>query len=219
MPILAVFAVCAAITIFLLIRVYGDAERRKKRIMALRRMAKQMGLTFDREGDQSLLTTLGHFHLISQQRRKRIANINHGETERGEVAFFEFWYYTGISRNAPATSQSVAYFRSNTLNVPPFALRPERLAHKIASIAGYQDIDLRFHSEFSKKFLLVGEDEERIRTLFTDEVVSTIEERPDISIEANTNQLIVYRAGKLLKPPELTPFIEEASQIFQLFTS
>ena len=110
------------------------------------------------------------------------------------------------------------------MNLPQFALRPEYLFDKIGSALGYQDIDIDFESdrtgvEFSKKYLLQGKDEQKVRELFTPEVLGFFGGQYGVSTEGGGDQLIFYRLGKRIKPEDVRPFIEEGLEVFRLFAS
>ncbi len=194
-------------------------KQEKQRTEAFQAIAEQMGLGFYPKGDQSLIGAVDHFHLFSQGRSKRVLNMIYGETAYGELALFDYRYTTGGGKSSQTHMQNVVYFRADALSVPEFAMRPEHLFHKIGSVVGFQDIDFQSHPGFSSRFLLRGQDEAQVRNTFTDEIISDLERRPGISLEAKGSKLVFYRAHKNLKPPEITAFLDEAAQVFKLFTS
>ena len=97
----------------------------------MRELCGQLGLTFFPKGDETLLGRLAQFHLFSQGHSKKIKNMLHGETPDAEIAVFGYRYTTGGGKNSQTLSQTVMYFRSPSLRLPQFALRPERLFHRI----------------------------------------------------------------------------------------
>lgn len=62
--------------------------------------------------------------------------------------------------------RTVALFRDERLSLPQFSLYDENILHRIANLVGWQDIDFVEAPEFSKRFLLRGKEEMRIRDLF-----------------------------------------------------
>ena len=215
----------AAILIVIVWRQYE-----KQRTKEFKQVAEEMGFIFYPKGDDMQLrigvtARLSDFHLFSQGRSRKIRNMLHGVSEQLEVGIFGYRYTTGGGRSSHTVRQSVIYFRSPELNLPQFALRPENLFHKIGSALGYEDIDFesdRTGVEFSKKYLLQGKDEQKVRELFTTEVLGFFEGQDGISTEGGGDQLIFYRPapyGKRIKPEDVRPFMEEGLEVFRLFAS
>ena len=118
--------------------------------------------------------------------------------------------------------QSVICFQSPQLNLPKFQLCPEYFFHKIGSKLGSQDIDFESHptaAEFSKKYLLRGKDEQTIRALFTDTVLTFFAAHPDkVCVEGSDDQLIWYQPGKIIEPEDIPAFMKEGFEVFRVFT-
>jgi hypothetical protein len=103
----------------------------------------------------------------------------------------------------------VLSIEGSKLNFPKFELEPENTFHKIGQVFGYQDIDFESFPIFSKKYLLRGNDEAKIRELFTPEVIKFFERNQNIHIEAQGNTLIFYRPSKRCKPDEIKGFYQD----------
>ena len=126
-------------------------------------------------------------------------------------------YVTGGGKHTRVIRQTVICFRSPQLHLPEFALRPENLFHKMGAAFGYQDIDFDSHRKFPKKYLLRGNDEQKVREASTHELLSFFEAEEGISAEGGGDQLIFYRSGKRISPEDVRPFMEEGLQVFRLF--
>ena len=74
---------------------------------------------------------------------------------------------------------------------------------------GYQDIDFESFPVFSKKYLLRGSDEVKIRALFTPEVIRFFEKNQNIHIEGQGNTLIFYKPSKRCKTDEIKAFYQK----------
>ena len=71
---------------------------------------------------------------------------------------------------------------------------------------------------FSKKYLLRGEDEQTIRALFTDAVLTFFAAHPDrVLLEGSDDQLILYRSGIRIEPENIPAFMKEGFEVFRLF--
>ena len=99
-------------------------------------------------------------------------------------------------------------------------MRPEKWHHKLRSKLGYQDIDFESHPtavEFSKKYLLRGKDEQKIRALFTDTVLTFFAGHPDrVCVEGSDDQLILYRSGIRIEPEDIPAFMKEGFEVFRV---
>ena len=206
----------AALVVTILVCSYISEKRRTDKF---RLVAEELGLPFFPKGDQSLIDRLSDFHLFSEGHGKKIENTLHGDSGTVEVAIFGYKYTVGSGKNSSTKRQSVVYFRSASLDLPQFAVRPESFFHKIGGVFGYQDIDFESHAGFSKSYLLRGTDEEQVRETFNDEVLDFFEQNQGVSVEAARNDLIFYRASKRIKPTDVRQFMEEGFRVFRLFES
>jgi len=153
-----------------------------------------------------------------------------------EVRMFRFWQnehdHSGQSgrkgshffpESGRLPAQTVIWFRSPQLSLPSFVMRPEHVVHKIGSAFGYQDIDFdsnRTAADFSKKYLLRGADEHAIRSLFKDNVLDFFATHPGKPVlEGRGDRLILYRPGQLIRPENISVFLEEGLEVFRLFVS
>ena len=196
---------------------YLGQRAAKKRTSQFEQVALELGLSFLPQGDESLLDRQGGFHLFLRGRGRKIVNMLHGESDGVELAIFDYRYRTGNGKNSSTIKQSVIYFCSTTLHLPKFAVRQERLFHKIGELFGYPDIDFQSHSRFSKQYLLQGDDEAAVRAVFSDELLTFFENQQKISVEGNGDQMIFYRPGKRIAPDQCKRFMEEGFGVFTRF--
>ncbi len=189
----------------------------KKRSEALQAAAERMKFTFSRKGDPDLLDRLKGLHLFSQGHSKKIANVLMGKAGALDVAVFDYAYTTGGGQHSQQWRQTVILFESDDMGLPEFTLRPENVFHKIGQVFGYKDIDFDSHPEFSKRYLLRGENEEAVRATFGDDARSFYESDLKLSTEAAGRQLIHYRSGKRVSPDEISEFIKQGVRVLTLF--
>ena len=108
-------------------------------------------------------------------------------------------------------------FQSDLLDLPTFYLRPENFLDKIAGKLGFEDIDFDTSEEFSKSYLLKGEDEYSIRNIFNELVISFYETHKGICTEGKYNTLIYYQPNHRVKPEQIHDFMDLGYTIFDLF--
>ncbi len=191
----------------------------KKRTEAMRSVAGTMRFTFAEKPDDALRERLSHFHLFSQGRSKKIRNVLTGRAGEMDVRVFDYRYTTGGGKNSSTWRQTVMLCESAKMSLPKFALRPEHFFHKIGQVFGLQDIDFTTHPEFSKRYLLKGDDEREIRKLFDTDTLSFYESHGKLSTEAAGHQLIHYHASRRVPTETLSEFIREGVGVLTLLRS
>ena len=87
--------------------------------------------------------------------------------------------------------------------VPNFTLDREGLFEYILEFAGYKDIDISNHPDFSKRFYLAGKNEEKIRAFFTDELVLFFESNKQYHISATENGILIFGNERLSSVKEI----------------
>jgi len=207
---LVTFVLLIGVPVFFMLR------HEKKRTKQLSEISSDLKLSFYPDGKDSIFESIS-FGIFDYG---NVSNMMHGEASNAEFAIFDHRYtkqeHFSLRNNLPC-KQTAIYFNPTNLNLPRFTLSPENLLHKIGSAFGYQDIDFPTHPDFSKRFLLRGEDETKIRALFTNKLLNFLESQQKITIEGGGNQLILYRDNKRIRPEEWQNFIDQGFQFFDEF--
>ena len=103
-----------------------------KRTRSLKSKAKELNFPFYKKGDDSLLDKLKYFYLFSISDRHKIKNMLHQGNDELDIAFFDYSFVIGGGFNdgKPGTgatyATSAVYFCSTKLDLPQFALEPEK---------------------------------------------------------------------------------------------
>ena len=211
------FVIVGAIALLLGVIFVLASRTAKKRTEGMQAAADELGLAFFPEGDRQLIDQLAQFQLFSQGRSKRIQNMIHGKTEDVDVGIFDYQYTTGSGKHSHTSTQSVICFQSSRLQLPDFVLRPENLFDRIGDVFGYRDIDFDTHPAFSRSFLLRGNNEPRIRRMFSRDVLEYFEAHLGVGAEGSGSRLIYYRAAKKVRPEEVRSLLEQGFQVYSLF--
>jgi len=189
----------------------------KKRTEAVRQAALRLGFNFFPKGDPAFANEMSVFHLFQQGHTRLLKNLMRTAGTDSELAVFDYRYTTGSGKNQSTKNQTVIWFRSPVLNLPAFTLSPENILHKIGGLMGYQDIDFEHNPGFSKRYLLRGQDETRIRMIFNDRLLRFFEQKHPISAEGQGNRFIFFRSKKVVKPEVLNSFVEEGKALLDIF--
>jgi hypothetical protein len=198
MEILPVLAPILFVFVFLLVFVLVFFYQRKKereRTEAMRAVANFLKWNFADVAPWNMIANLDYFSLFNQGHGKQVKNFMYGEANGVKAAVFDYIYVTGSGKNRTTHFQTVTYLESANLRAPYFSLRPEGFFTKLLTAFGYQDIDFGQRPEFSKKYLLRGQEEMAIRQTFNDQLLSFFETYHGTSVDAGNNQLFVFRAG------------------------
>lgn len=183
-----------------------------KRTEALKAVANSLDLSFSKKGNKSLLSSQGQFQLFSLHSWRKVSNVMSGSINEIDVTIMDYRYQYGRHKRY----QTVILFQSTLLRLPSFVLQPEGLLHKIVSIIGYQDINFDSHPTFSKQYLLHGADEEAIRNIFTDKLLTFYAQRKGFSTECKGDKFIFYKDELEVSPQEIQTFLEEGAEAFRL---
>lgn len=189
----------------------------KKRAEALAQVAGELRLVFTPEGDETLMSEHGAFHLFSHGHSKKIKNLMRGTARDLNIAIFDYQYTVGGGKHRQTWSQTVISLQLQGRMLPAFSMRPEQVWHKVGSMMGYQDIDFESNPDFSKKYLLRGRDEAAVRSIFTNRVLMFFESEPGLCVEAEGRALIVYRHSVKVKPEDFRAFMDKGVQVAGFF--
>lgn len=107
--------------------------------------------------------------------------------------------------------------------IPSFSMEKEGVLgiifDKVMSFKGYKNIDFETYPDFSKKFLLHGNDESEIREFFTEEIIRFFENNHLFNIESNGEALFIFNKIKLARTDETIAFIDFGKELAGLFYS
>jgi hypothetical protein len=194
-------------------------ERRKNRLRRehLQAAAETMGLGFVPQADDAFWNRVAPFKLFNRGRDRKILNIVQGETDEFELTIFDYHYTTGGGEHQQRHRRVVTLMESNELRIPSFTMRPESMFDRLGSVLGMQDIDFSTHPTFSKMYLLKGEDEQGIREFFDDSILSLMERKEKLCIEAVPGKMIAYSSNRPPSPDQLKSLFAEALEVFGVF--
>jgi|SRR5215813_815452 len=207
------WAVLIALAVFLIIY---NRKKERERTQAMQQAAGALGWSFSPKAPMNYITGLGRFALFGQGHGKQIKNFMYGQAQGVKAALFDYTYVTGSGKNQQTHFQTVVYLEPVNFSVPFFSLRQENFFHRMLTAFGYQDIDFGQRPEFSRQYILRGQDELAIRQTFNDRVLSFFEGYPGTCVDAGGNQFVLYRAGYRFQPQEIEGFVGLALQIVSL---
>jgi len=216
LPVLApILFVVVFLFIFLLVYLY-QKKKERERTEAMQLVANQLRWNFAATAPMNMIAGLEQFNLFNQGHNKQIKNFMYGEANGVKAAVFDYIYVVGSGKNRTTHYQTVTYVEPVSLRVPYFTLRPEGFFTKVLTAFGYQDIDFGQRPEFSKHYLLRGQDEMAIRQCFSDGLLTFFETYQGTSVDAGNNQLFVFRANYRCQSQEVQNQLALALNIVNL---
>ena len=206
------------IVVFMLVGFIYSAWAGKRRKEGLTQTASEMGYTFLPEDKEfnGQLQAAGQFEIFSKGHSRKAYNILRGQRRDAQVAVFDYKHTTGGGRSSQTHHLTLALLTLSQAELVQFSLRPRRMFDKLASRFGQKEMNFESAIEFSKKYLVQGNDEEAVRRLFNPSVMALFEQQNNLSCEATATQLLVYRSDKTVKPEELRAFLDNATQFLEL---
>ncbi len=214
---LTLLPVAVGIIIAVLLVLFRRKQARV-RTQIMQAAAAQLGWTFSAAAPWNYITGLDRFTLFNQGHNKEIRNIMYGQASGIKTAVFDYMYITGSGRSTARHYQTVVYLEPANLALPYFSLRPERLMTKVLSAFGYQDIDFGQRPEFSRQYILRGQDEPAIRRTFNDRILSFYESYPGTSTDGGGNQLFLFRVGYQFQPQEIQGYVGLGLELMKLLS-
>ena len=100
--------------------------------------------------------------------------------------------------------------------IPEFTLDREGLLEKLYMLTGFRDINIKGHLDFSKRFFLFGEEEERIKAFFTDDLVRFFESNPYYHVESNGSSLLIFHKQRIAGLKEIKALIDFGSRLHKV---
>ena len=197
--------------------IYLGIRYEKERTSKLRHKAESMGLTFHEQVPEHIHREVRRLHLFNQGRSRKFKNSMYGNANGVDLAIFDYRYTVGSGKNSTTHHQSVICFRVPGMRAPKFELRPEHFLHRIGQAFGYKDIDFDTHPEFSRRYLLRGEDETAVRAFFTPDRLDYFEATPGVCVEADDDCVIFFRQRKRTKPEDVDHLLKDGFIVYKLF--
>ena len=164
---------------------------------------------------------LQKFHFFEIRPIERKYNCLQGTFNETDVSWeiADVTYNEGQAFTAETFNITMMVLKLNT-TIPVFTLEKEgvleKLFDRVMAFTGYKDIDFKMYPDFSKKFLLMGNNESEVRSFFTDEVIRFFENKQIFHLESNGDSLLIFDKIKLARTDETITFIDYGRELAKL---
>ncbi len=183
----------------------------------LRDLAREKDYQYTNDVDWNT-SYLKNFHFFETRPLERKSNCIKGTFKDLDVSWeiADVTFSEGAAFTAESFTTTLMTLRLNT-KIPIFKMEKEgvldNLIDRAMAYAGYKDLDLKMYPNFSKKFLLLANDESEIRSFFTDELIRFFESHQIYHIESNGEALVIFDKIKLARTDETIAFIDYAKEL------
>jgi len=202
------------------INLTGSKVKLSQRQKRLRNLATERNYQYNSQVDWNT-TYLKKFHFFEIRPIDHKYNCLNGSFnslgaswEIADITFNEGQAFTAETFNTTMMVLSL------NKKIPVFAMEKEgvlgKIFDRVVALTGYKDINFEIYPEFSKKFLLMGNNESEIRSFFTEEIINFLENHQIYHIESNGEALFIFDKIKLARTDETIAFIEYAKDLATL---
>ena len=144
------------------------------------------------------ITELNTFGYFKTRQINKITNI----ISNGKCSLFDIEFSEGEMIAKQVIRASMFYIKLDK-TIPEFTLDKEGVFEYIYHFTGFKDIDIKGHSDFSKRFYLSGKNQKEILDLFTDELILFFESNPYYHIESSEHGLLILGKERLAGVKEI----------------
>ena len=186
----------------------------------LRNLATEKDYQFSSQVDWNTIY-LKKFHFFEIRPIERKYNCLKGTYKESNVAWevADVTFNEGNAFTAETFNTTLMILKLNK-KLPIFTMEKEGVLEKIIdrvmAFTGYKDINFEMYPDFSKKFLLMGPNEDEIRSFFTDEIIQFFENHQIYHIESNGESMVIFDKIKLARTDETISFIDYGKELASL---
>ncbi len=97
--------------------------------------------------------------------------------------------------------------------IPEFTLDREGFLEKLSGFAGYKDIPIQDHEDFSNRFHLLGHNEAYIKRFFNDDLTHFFESNPYYHVESNGSSLLIFGKERIASLKEIKALFDYGKRL------
>ncbi|HAR19393.1 MAG TPA: sulfate transporter [Cytophagales bacterium] len=185
-----------------------------KRQQELADYAMANGLEFE-ERIKSKMVKLSLSPFMIARKAKTIENLLVGSTDNYNYFFADIYLEEGAYLTKMGRNMTVVYVSGIRNELPDFSLEKEGLLDLLGFSAS-QDIDFKNYPLFSKRYLLTSNAPNKVRSLFSDDLIRFFETENNIFVECVNNSLLIHSDSGLLEANDLEAYTEKVKKLLGL---
>ena len=158
---------------------------------------------------------LNNFQFFSTKHINHIYNeLSHKESA---ICLFDIEFSEGEFIAKEVVRSTMLHIELND-NIPKFTLDKEGFLEKVSAFAGFNDIDIENHDDFSDRFYLQGENKIEISKFFNDDVTHFFESNPYYHVESNGNALLIFGKERLASLKEIKALFDFGKRLKEVIS-
>ncbi|MAA80535.1 MAG: hypothetical protein CL916_14870 [Deltaproteobacteria bacterium] len=200
---------------FIIIYASRIAKKRAADILAI---AQEKGYSYqsDDKNDEKMYMQYSFFRLFTSGRNRKASNIISFQEGNKTITFFDYRYTTGSGKNKSTHLSTNIIIHQQNLHFPHFFIRRQVAVFDfLGKMFGGQDINYDEDEEFSKAFVLQGQDEEQTRKCFSrseNRFPFLIFEDQNVTFEAK-EQYFHYRHEGYISVDKLPEIVQQVQDL------
>jgi len=186
-----------------------------RRQTSIESLAKDYHLNyqFKRDKNVSFLNSFSFFGT------KHINHIYNKLSDKdGAITLFDIEFSEGEFIAKEEIRKSMLYIDLQ-FEIAEFTLDKEGFLEKVSAFAGYKDIPIENHDDFSNRFYLLGSNEVSIAEFFNDDITHFFESNPYYHVESNGNALLIFGKERLASIKEIKALFDYGKRLKQVISS
>ena len=167
-------------------------------------LAEEFSLNYNAKNDKKV-SFLENFMFFKTKQIDHIYNKLSDKNESLNLFDIEFSEGEFIAKEVVRTTMLHIKLKDE---ITTFTLDREGFLERIYAFAGYKDVPIQNHSDFSKRFYLLGDDSDAVKKFFTDDLVHFFESNPYYHVESNGCSLLVFGKERLASVKEVKGLLD-----------
>ncbi|MCA0931321.1 hypothetical protein LCM02_02580 [Lutimonas saemankumensis] len=202
------------------ISLVGSVAKLSQRQKRLRNLATEKDYQYTSQVDWNTIY-LKKFHFFEIRPIERKYNCLRGTFKDLDISWeiADVTFNEGQAFTAETFNTTLMVLKLNK-KIPVFTMEKEgmleKLFDRVIAFTGYKDIDFKMYPDFSKKFLLMGNNESEIRSFFTEDIIRFFENHQIYHLESNGEALVIFDKIKLARTDETIAFIDYGRELASL---
>ncbi len=190
----------------------GKEQSLTKRQKSLQKISEELHWKYEADY-QNDIKELPEFGYFKTKQIDKVSNI----LTNNQCTLFDIVYSEGELIAKQKIKATMLYIELDTL-IPEFTLDREGIFEYIIHFAGFKDINMEAHPDFSKRFYLSGKNEEKIREFFNDELILFFESNKYYHIESNERGLLIIGNERLAGVKEIKAMADFGIRLTQIIS-
>ena len=170
-----------------------------KRQLTLQEISKDFNLKYESEKLEDLRFLDGFKHFSTKQIEQLYNRLFNAQDT---FKLFDIKYSEGEFIAKEDVRTTMLHIKLDAV-IPCFTLDQEGFLEKVSALAGFKDIAIEKHPDFSNRFYLRGDDDLAIQKFFTDNLVLFFESNSYYHVESNGASVLVYSKERIAGVKEI----------------